>query len=125
MDVFSAAMVLIILAAVLGSAVMVAAFGWLFVRMRRLEAGDPGGRDLHHLLERMDDLREQFLNVQDELSQLNERVDFTERLLEPGGEPPGIGPSAGTREPPDNERSDDGEAESESIANGRTSSFWP
>jgi hypothetical protein len=78
------AFLMLILAMGLGSSVMLGGFIWILSRLRRLELAGPGRDDPHHLLERMDALRDEVAALQDEQTRLIERVDFTERLLEPG-----------------------------------------
>ena len=77
----SVAAVLIIFAAVLGTGTMVAFFAWLLNRLRQIEDGG----DSRALVEQVHAIREQLLDVQDQLTALEERTDFTERLLT-GGE---------------------------------------
>ena len=76
--------VLILLAAVIGSSVMVAVGGWFVVRLRRLEAAAARNAEL---AVQVDALREQVAAASDELAELAERVDFAERLLT-SGDPP-------------------------------------
>ncbi len=76
------AFLMFMLVALGGSAILMAAFGWTFLRIRRLENHGPGQGDPHHLLERMDALKDELAGMQDEFTRITERVDFTERLLE-------------------------------------------
>lgn len=81
---------LIMLAAIVGSAWVFGAWGWLWVRVKRLEEGGAGAAEAR-LLRELDQLREQVASTDEEARRLAERVDFLERLLEaperghPGG----------------------------------------
>ena len=70
----------IIFAAVIGSASMVAIFAYFLHRIRQIESGtgDEGPRELSDQVSQM---REDLLAVQEEMSALTERLDFTEKLL--------------------------------------------
>jgi hypothetical protein len=70
--------VLVLLAAVAGSASLVGVGMWLHNRVKRLEDEK---RDLLNLTGQMDALREQVDVVQGHLGEINERLDFTERLV--------------------------------------------
>jgi hypothetical protein len=74
----------IIFAAVVGSGSMVAVFAYALSRFRRIESGyaGSGGSDL--LVEQVSRIREELLTVQEEMSALTERLDFTEKLLMSG-----------------------------------------
>ena len=80
--------VLIILAAVLGSSALVAAFAWILFRQRALEQGS-SATDLRRLSDEVDELRAELHSVHSDISDLTERIDFTERLLAPGDESDG------------------------------------
>jgi hypothetical protein len=72
---------MIIIAAAVGSGALVAAFGWILFRMRSLElAGrDSGGLDA--LGRQVAMLQEQLEDANTSIASLTERLDFTERLL--------------------------------------------
>ena len=75
---------MLILIAALGSGAMVAIFAWFYQRMKRLEGGRNDGSDWTLMAEQLDVVRDQLSAMDDEMTRLNERVDFTEKLLEPG-----------------------------------------
>ena len=75
---------LIIFAAVIGSTAMMGTIAYLLHRIRRIESGTIGETGPHMLLDQVSDLREDLLKVQDEMSGLTERLDFTEKLLMSG-----------------------------------------
>lgn len=70
--------VLVLLAAVVGSGSMVGVGIWLYYRVKRLEGEN---RDLRTVDSRVEEIREQLDQVQGQLGELYERVDFTERML--------------------------------------------
>lgn len=70
--------VLILLAAVIGSGSIVGVGMWLYFRVRRLEDEN---KDLVQLTERIDALRDQLAAVQEQVGDLYERIDFTERVM--------------------------------------------
>ena len=78
------ALLLLIVVAVLGSAGMTAVLAILFMRTRepRLPGGSPN--DLRLLQNEVQRLGEELDRTTAELERLEERVDFTERLLSPG-----------------------------------------
>ncbi len=76
----------IIFAAVIGSASMVGIFAYFIHRIRRIEAGTAGERGSRELSDQVSQMREELLAVQDEMSALTERLDFTEKLLMRGGD---------------------------------------
>ncbi len=80
-----AALMLILIAA-LGSGAMVAIFAWFYQRMKQIESGRNDGSDWALMAEQLDVVRDQLSAMDDEMTRLNERVDFTEKLLEPGPE---------------------------------------
>lgn len=71
----------IIFAAVIGSASMVAIFAYFLHRIRQIEAGNTGDAGTQQLSGEVSQMRKELLAVQDELSALTERLDFTEKLL--------------------------------------------
>jgi outer membrane murein-binding lipoprotein Lpp len=78
----SIAILILMLLAVVGGGTMVAILGWIMSRMKQLESR-PGDRsELGIISQQMDALRDQLFVVEDEMAKLNERVDFTEKLLE-------------------------------------------
>jgi len=70
----------VLIAAVVGSAGMVGVLAWIHQRLRRLESGTAPDSD--RLLAENADLRDQLEAMRSDLNALDERVDFTERLLE-------------------------------------------
>ena len=78
--------VLIILAAVLGTAVFVSLIAWFANRLQRLESGGGGASEIGRLESELDDLRAELQQAHADISDLSERLDFTERLLSPGDE---------------------------------------
>ncbi len=75
---------LIIFAAVIGSAAMVGIFAYFLFRLRQIEAGTTGEAGSQQLADQVNLMREELLTVQDEMSALTERLDFTEKLLTSG-----------------------------------------
>ena len=71
----------IIFAAVIGSASMVAIFPYFLHRIRQIEAGTGGDAGSHQMSGEVSQMREELLAVQEEMSTLTERLDFTEKLL--------------------------------------------
>ena len=68
--------------AVSGSSIMLAVLGWMLNRIRQLEGGQESRTELADISQQLDALRDHVLSVEDEMTRLNERVDFTEKLLE-------------------------------------------
>ncbi len=75
---------MLMLIAALGSGALVAIFAWFYQRMKQLEGGRNDGSDWTLISEQLDVVRDQLSAMDDEMTRLNERVDFTEKLLEPG-----------------------------------------
>ncbi len=73
---------LVMLAAIVGSAWVFGAWGWLWYRVKQLEQGQPGAGQDPQLLSELDVLREEVASTQEEARLLEERVDFLEKLLE-------------------------------------------
>lgn len=71
----------IIFAAVIGSASMVAIFAYFLHRIRQIESGTAGEDGSHELSDQVSQMRDELLAVQEEMSALTERLDFTEKLL--------------------------------------------
>lgn len=71
----------IVFAAVIGSAAMVGIIAYLLQRIRRIEAGTAGDAGSRQLSEQVSGMREELLAVQEDMSALTERLDFTEKLL--------------------------------------------
>lgn len=87
-----AALVLLLIVVVAGSAGMVAVLGWLHQRIARLEEGGSGrSGGAYRLTGETEDLREQVRLLEVEMERMTERLDFTEKLLErprhPGEDP--------------------------------------
>jgi hypothetical protein len=77
----------IIFAAVIGSAAMVGVFAYFLHRIRQIEGGAAGNAGAGQLSDQVNGLRDDLLTVQEEMSALTERLDFTEKLLMKGNEP--------------------------------------
>lgn len=87
---FTVTGLIVLIAAVIGSAGMVAVLAWLTFRIRRLEEGGAaGGHD--HLLDEVDRLRDEVEAARRQTRALAEQVDFMERLLAAGDEDEGPG----------------------------------
>lgn len=80
----SIAILIVLLAAVLGSAGMTAALTILFLRTRRADLYGGSANDLRLLQNEVQRLGEELDRTTSELTRLQEQVDFTERLLAPG-----------------------------------------
>ncbi len=78
---------LIVFAAVVGSAAMMGILSYLLHRIRQIEAKATGEGGLHQLADRVEAMQEELSTVQTEMSTLSERLDFTERLLTSGDDP--------------------------------------
>jgi len=88
MNFFGLAELLLILVAVGGSGIMVAFLAWLVYRLKRLEESRAvGGPELRELIERIETMQTELLSMRDDVGELTERVDFTERLLSSGSRP--------------------------------------
>lgn len=74
-------LLMILITAVIGSSAMVAIGMSMFQRIRRLEAGQG---EMDRLAQDVDALRDQVAAARDEVGELGERMDFTERLLSSG-----------------------------------------
>jgi hypothetical protein len=77
---------LVIFAAVIGSTAMMGLIGYFLHRIRQVEARISSEEGPHQMVAHVDSMREELLAVQEEMSALSERVDFTERLLTGGGD---------------------------------------
>lgn len=81
---------LLVIVAVLGSAGMVAILGNLFSRVSRLEGNGRGrSKEVGRGPTEYEELREQMEVLRSEMHRLEQRVDFTEKLLEGPRERPG------------------------------------
>lgn len=76
----------IIFAAVIGSAAMVGVFAYFLHRIRQIEGGTTGNAGAGQLSGQVNGLRDDLLTVQEEMSALTERLDFTEKLLMKGAD---------------------------------------
>ena len=74
------ALLLLLIVVVAGSAGMVTVLGWLHRRIARLEEHGPG--KARELVAENEELREQMRLLEVQLERLEDRVDFTEKLLE-------------------------------------------
>ncbi len=79
----STSVVLIILAAVIGSGAMTLVLAWITHRVRSLELS-AGGAELDRLAEQLNELRDDIQAANAGIANLTERLDFTERLLTDG-----------------------------------------
>lgn len=79
---------LVVLAAVVGSASVFGAWGWLWYRVKQLEQHAAGRGEGRQLQTQLAVLEEEVAATQEQARLLAERVDFLEKLLE-------------TRDPPD------------------------
>ncbi len=74
----------ILFAAVIGTAAMVGTLAYLFSRIRRLEGGDPANQSPGQLTGQMNGIEAELMALQEEVANLSERLDFTEKLLMSG-----------------------------------------
>ena len=75
---------LIVFAAVIGSAAMMGILAYFLHRIRQIEAKTTGEEGSNQLVDHVDAMREELLKVQEEMLALSERLDFTEKLLTSG-----------------------------------------
>ena len=78
----SIAFLVLILIVLVGSGTMAAILGWMFYRIRQLEGGREDRSELGNIYQQLDAVRDQVFAFEDEMARLNERVDFTEKLLD-------------------------------------------
>jgi hypothetical protein len=81
----------IIFAAVIGTTAMVATIGYLLNRIRVIEGNSGSGEGNHQLLDRVTDLGDDLFSMQEQISAMTERLDFTEKLLMSGDDEPESG----------------------------------
>ena len=83
--IISLTVLLILFAAVIGSAAMASVLVHFLYRIRQIEVGstEVGSRQL---VDQLNLMRDELLTVQDEMSALSERLDFTEKLLMSGND---------------------------------------
>ena len=62
--------------------VLIAVLGSMWNRIRQIEGGREDRSELGKISQQLDAVRDQLCSVEDEMARLNERVDFTEKLLE-------------------------------------------
>ena len=74
----------IVFAAVIGSAAMMGILAYLLHRIRQVETRTPGEVGSNQLADQVGGLQQELLAVQEELSPMSERLDFTEKLLSGG-----------------------------------------
>jgi len=74
----------IVFAAVIGSVAMMGILAYFLTRIRQIESRSSGEAGSSQLADQVNGLREDLLTVQEELSLLSERLDFTEKLLTTG-----------------------------------------
>jgi hypothetical protein len=79
----SFAVLFLVLFVLVGSGSMVATLGLMWNRIRQIEGGRKDGSELSNISQQLETVRDQLFLVEDEMARLNERVDFTEKLLEP------------------------------------------
>lgn len=70
-----------IFATVIGSAAMVGIVGYLLHRLRKIEDNSVGGGGSPQLLDRVNELGDDLFAMQEQISAMTERLDFTEKLL--------------------------------------------
>jgi hypothetical protein len=71
----------IILAAVMGTTAMVATIAYLLHRIRVIEGHSESRTSSRQLLERVTELGDDLFAMQEQISAMTERLDFTEKLL--------------------------------------------
>ena len=81
----------IIFAVVIGTTAMVATIGYLLHRIRVIEGNSGSGEGSHQLFDRVTDLGDDLFGMQEQISAMTERLDFTEKLLMGGGDEPESG----------------------------------
>jgi len=94
--VISLALMLLLIAAVAGSGLAAGWMVWMMSRTRRLEATLPDGED-GALAGRLEEIAAELSTVRRQLDDLEQRAEFTERLLEADGIPgklPPVSPEA-------------------------------
>ena len=79
---------LLIFAAVIGSAAMVGTIAYLLHRIRVIEGHSLGGDGSPQLLNRVNELGDDLFAMQEQISAMTERLDFTEKLLMGGDDEP-------------------------------------
>ena len=77
----TAADILLLCAAAIGSGSMVGVGMWLYFRVKRLEGEN---RDLRQLTGQVEELRGQMETARDDIGEIFERMEFTERVLTKG-----------------------------------------
>ncbi len=75
---------MVLFAAIIGTGATVAFYSWLVNRLNRLESGTIDPAKLDRLLEQLEELRDQGELNREEIGELQERLDFAERLLTKG-----------------------------------------
>lgn len=83
---------LIVFAAVIGSASMMGVIAYLLHRIRQVEGRASDGLGPGGPQGQLEGLQEDLLGVQEQLSALTERLDFTEKLLMKGDDPGPLDP---------------------------------
>jgi hypothetical protein len=81
---FSLAALLIVIAAVAGSTVVMGIIAYFLHRIRRVEGRTFGDAGQDQLLDQIREIRDDLIRLEDEMSALSERVDFTDKLLMSG-----------------------------------------
>jgi outer membrane murein-binding lipoprotein Lpp len=84
------AILLLLFAVIAGSVGMAGMFGWIMHRLSKLESGSP--TETRRLAADNEALRDQIQALQSTLTALDERMDFTEKLLEERRPDPALGP---------------------------------
>jgi hypothetical protein len=74
----------IIFAVVIGGVATVGILAYLFSRLRQLEGGASNETSPRQLSDQMSGLTEELMALQEEVANLSERLDFTEKLLTGG-----------------------------------------
>jgi len=71
----------IVFAAVIGSSAMIGMIAYFLHRLRRIEVGSANEAGAHPLADHLADIQDELRAVQEDVSALSERLDFTEKLL--------------------------------------------
>lgn len=75
---------LIVLVAVIGSTTLLGMYAYLLNRIRQIESNPSGDAGSRQLVDQVNEMRDELVTVQREMSALSDRLDFTEKLLMKG-----------------------------------------
>ena len=78
---FSVVGLMILLVAVFGATAQTALIFWFLGKLKKLEEASPDRELLNRLVEQVELLGEQTEDAREEMAELQERIDFAERLL--------------------------------------------